>query len=226
MCKYMLKKWLSYLSPIPVKKIPSNVNQRLEVSWQKGQLVLDTKNTNYSYGQLEQVFKRGLKFIGYQKIRAMQRVLNLGLGAGSTVHLLRSEINFTGSITSVELDQAVIYVARKYFALDRYQVNHHIVQMDAFEYVLSCQEQYDLVVIDIFQDTHMPSFLFEDYFVQHVEQLVAVNGFIIFNTIVLTPDDEARNQKFKALFDTNRFSVRLMPTTLEHNSIITIKRLI
>ncbi|WP_060874145.1 spermidine synthase [Myroides odoratus] len=222
----MLKKWLSYLTPIPLKKITSKINHKLEITWQNGQLVLDTENTNYSYGQLEQVFKRGLKFIGYQKIRTMQRVLNLGLGAGSTVHLLRNEINFTGSITSVELDQAVIYVARKYFNLDRYQVNHHIVQMDAFEYVLSCQEQYDLLVIDIFQDTHMPSFLFEGYFVQHLEQLLTVNGFIIFNTMILTPEDEVRNQKFKALFDPNRYSVRLMPTTAEHNSIITIKRLV
>jgi len=222
----MLKKWLSYLTPIPLKKITSKINHKLEITWQNGQLVLDTENTNYSYGQLEQVFKRGLKFIGYQKIRAMQSVLNLGLGAGSTVHLLRNEINFTGSITSVELDQAVIYVARKYFNLDRYQVNHHIVQMDAFEYVLSCQEQYDLLVIDIFQDTHMPSFLFEGYFVQHLEQLLTVNGFIIFNTIILTPEDEIRNQKFQALFDPNRYSVRLMSTTAEHNSIITIKRLV
>ncbi|MDM1044898.1 fused MFS/spermidine synthase [Myroides sp. 1354] len=221
----MLKKWLSYLTPIPVKKISSKINNKLEITWQKGQLVLDTKNTNYSYGQLEQVFKRGLKFIGYQKIKAMNQVLNLGLGAGSTVHLLRNEVNYTGSITSVELDEAIIYVAQKYFNLDRYKDKHNIVQLDAFEYVLTCQEQYDLIVIDIFQDTYMPSFLFEQYFVYHLKQILAVNGFIIFNTIVLSLEDEQRNQVFKALFDPTQFSVRFMPTTLEHNSIITIKRL-
>ncbi|MDH6600133.1 spermidine synthase [Myroides gitamensis] len=160
----MLKKWLSYVTPIPVKKITSKINHKLEITWQNGQLVLDTKNTNYSYGQLEQVFKKAFKFIGYPKIKPMQQVLNLGLGAGSTVHLLRNDINFTGSMTSIELDEAIIYVARKYFNLDRYQANHQIIQMDAFEYVLTCQEQYDLIVIDIFQDSHMPSFLFEHYF--------------------------------------------------------------
>lgn len=221
----MLKKWLSYVTPIPVKKITSKINHKLEITWQNGQLVLDTKNTNYSYGQLEQVFKKAFKFIGYPKIKPMQQVLNLGLGAGSTVHLLRNDINFTGSMTSIELDEAIIYVARKYFNLDRYQANHQIIQMDAFEYVLTCQEQYDLIVIDIFQDSHMPSFLFEHYFVDHLKQLLALDGFIIFNTIVLTPEDEQRNQAFKALFDATHFSVRFMPTTLEHNSVITIKRL-
>lgn len=83
----MLKKWLSYLTPIPLKKITSKINHKLEITWQNGQLVLDTENTNYSYGQLEQVFKRGLKFIGYQKIRAMQSVLNLGLGEIGRAHV-------------------------------------------------------------------------------------------------------------------------------------------
>lgn len=207
------------------KKIRSSINTRLEVTWLKGQLVLDTKNTNYSYGQLEQVFKRGFKFIGHTKIRAMNRILNLGLGAGSTVHLLRNEINFTGSITSVELDETILFVAQKYFNLDRYHIGHRIVQQDAFEYVLACQEQYDLVVLDIFQDQYMPSFLFEQYFVNHLQQLIQLNGFLIFNTIVLTTEDEDRNQKFKQLFDTHQFSVRTMPSTLAHNQVITIKRI-
>ena len=221
----MLKKWLSYLSPIPVKKIPSTVNQRLEVSWQKGQLVLDTKNTNYSYGQLAQVFKRGFRFIGHSKIRAMDQVLNLGLGAGSTVHLLRDEVNFTGVITSIELDETILFVARKYFDLDRYSDKHHIVQRDAFEYILTCQQQFDLIVIDIFQDSHMPSFLFEHYFVNHLQQCLALHGFIIFNTIILTVEDSERNEKFKQLFDPLEFSVRSMPSTQTHNNVITIKRI-
>lgn len=221
----MLKKWLSYLTPIPVRKIRSNINTKLEVTWLKGQLVLDTKNTNYSYGQLEQVFKRGFKFIGYPKIKAMNRVLNLGLGAGSTIHLLRNEVNFTGAITSIELDDAILFVAKKYFNLDRYNENHEIIQRDAFEYVLACQEQFDLIVIDIFQDSHMPSFLFEHYFVNHLQQLLTVNGFIIFNTIILTAEDEERNEKYKLLFDPLQFSVRSMPSSLAHNSMITIKRI-
>ncbi|WP_413513433.1 spermidine synthase [Myroides odoratus] len=222
----MLKKWLSYLSPISVKKVTSSVSTKLEITWQKGQLVLDTKNTNYSYGQLAHVFKRGLKFIGYHKIKAMDEVLNLGLGAGSTVHLLRNEVNFTGFITSIEIDEAILFVAKKYFNVDQYKENHQILHMDAFEYVLTCKKKYDLIIIDIFQDTYMPSFLFEAYFVQHLQTILETNGFIIFNTILLTPEDEQRNERFKQLFDATLFSVRHLPTSLEHNQIITIKRLI
>lgn len=221
----MLKKLISYLTPIPVKKVPSTVSSRLEVTLHKGQLVLDTKNTNYSYGQLEQAFKRGFRFIGYHKIKAMNTVLNLGLGAGSTVHLLRNDVHFAGKITSIELDDAILFVANNYFNLAQYSENHEIIQLDAFEYVLTCQATFDFIIIDIFQDSHMPSFLFEGYFVDHLKLLLNQDGFIIFNTITLTPEDDERNQKFAALFDPTSFSVRFMPMTLEHNSIITIKRI-
>lgn len=221
----MLKKLLSYITPIPVKKIRSPYNKQLEIHWVDGQLVLDTVNTTYSYGKLEQVFKKSLKFVGYHKIKPMNNILNLGLGAGSTVHLLRNEINCKGKITSIEIDETILFIAEKFFNIKALNENHTILKADAFEYVLSCKETFDLILIDIFQDAYMPLFLFEEYFVTHLKRILNVNGFIIFNTITLTQADMERNQAFEQLFESDLFSVRYMKESEKFNDVITIKRL-
>lgn len=221
----MIKKLLSYFSPIIVKKIPSTVSKQLEITYHEGQLILDTPNTNYSFGSLEIVLKKGLKYIGYSKIVQMNDVLVLGLGGGSIIKLLRDDLKYDKQITSVELDPAIIYVAQKYFGIDKYKSKHEIVQTDAFEYILKQQKRYDLIVIDIFQDAQMPQFLFENYFVSNLKSRLNINGFILFNTIVLNKEERERNNTFKTLFETANFSVRTHPNVQHMNELITVKRI-
>lgn len=45
-----MKKILSYIAPIRVRKYASPINGALEVSFINGKKRLDTPNTNYSYG--------------------------------------------------------------------------------------------------------------------------------------------------------------------------------
>lgn len=221
----MIKKLLSYFTPIIEKKIPSKVSKQLELTWNRGQLVVDTKHTNYSYGNLEKVLKKGLQFVGYEKIKAMHKVLVLGLGAGNIITLLREEVKYTKDITSVELDPAILFLGKKYFDLDKHSERHTIHKMDAFEYVLRCQKQYDLIVIDIFQDANMPSFLFEKYFVDRLKQILNINGFILFNTITLNELEKRRNKEYSALFEQGLYSVRSHPKLQKYNEILTIKKL-
>lgn len=221
----MIPKILSYLFPIPHKRITTQVNSQLEVTWNNGKLVLDTPNTNYSYGNLEKILKKGLQYIGFHKIKDMKSILILGLGAGSVLHTLRNEIEYQNPITSVELDPAILYTAKKYFDLGRFQ-NHKIIEGDAFEYVLkNHKSQFDLIIIDLFQDVTMPPFLFENYFVKNLKQMIPVNGFILFNTICLTKENRERNTAYMQLYEMENFSVRKLPLLQEFNEIITIKRI-
>ena len=79
-------------------------------------------------------------------------------------------------------------------------------------------------MIDIFQDTTMPNFLFEDFFINRINFLLKVNGFILFNTMVLDYKDRRRNATYKSKFDSN-YSVRLYPKIETHNELFTIKKL-
>jgi spermidine synthase len=219
----MIKRLLSFLLPVKIHQKKSVYSKNLEVTWNNGYLVLDSENTNYSYGSLQRVLKKGLKYIGYDRIRNFQSILVLGVAGGSVIETLKKEIKFEGQITGVEIDPVVVELATKYFGLVKYN-NVSIVIDDAFEFVLKSKEKYDLIIIDIFQDTTMPNFLFEDFFINRINFLLKVNGFILFNTMVLNKNDSERNFDYRNKFDSN-YSVRLYPKIEEHNELFTIKKL-
>ena len=219
----MIKRVLSFLLPIKIHQKKSVYSKNLEVTWNNGYLVLDSENTNYSFGSLQRVLKKGLKYIGYERIQNFQSILVLGVAGGSVIETLKKEVKFEGKITGVEIDAAVIELARKYFGLGNYN-NVSIVNDDAFEFVLKTKEKYDLIIIDIFQDTTMPNFLFEDFFINRINFLLNVNGFILFNTMILDYQDRRRNAIYKSKFD-NNYSVRLYPKIEVHNELFTIKKL-
>jgi len=219
----MIKRVLSFLLPIKIHQKKSVYSKNLEVTWNNGYLVLDSENTNYSFGSLQRVLKKGLKYIGYERIQNFHSILVLGVAGGSVIETLKKEVKFEGKITGVEIDAAVIELARKYFGLGNYK-NVSIVNDDAFEFVLKTKEKYDLIIIDIFQDTTMPNFLFEDFFINRINFLLNINGFILFNTMVLGYQDRRRNVEYKNKFDSN-YSVRLYPKIEVHNELFTIKKL-
>ncbi|MEC4113810.1 spermidine synthase [Myroides pelagicus] len=221
----MITKFLSYFFPITVKKYSSSISNQLDITWQKGELNLNSKNTNYSYGNLERVLRDGLKYIGERKIKNMDSILILGLGAGSVVDTLRNHIQYENKITSIELDPIVIDLGKKYFKLNELQHKHTIIQIDAFEYALRSKETFNLIIIDIFQDHIMPSFLFEDYFIRHIKKMLRKDGFILFNTITLNQEHKLRNEKFISLFDNTNYSTRIYPKSLKYNELLTIKKL-
>lgn len=219
----MIKRLLSYILPVKIYQKKSEFSKNLEVTWNNGYLVLDSENTNYSFGSLQRVLKKGLKYIGYDRINTFDNILILGVAGGSIIETLKNEVKFEGKITGVEIDRTVVEIANNYFGLNQYK-NVEIVIDDAFEFVLKTKERYDLIVIDIFQDTIMPNFLFEDYFINRVNFLLDVNGFILFNTMVLDYQDRRRNALYKSKFN-NNFSVRLYPKIEVHNELFTIKKL-
>ena len=219
----MIKRLLSYILPVKIYQKKSEFSKNLEVTWNNGYLVLDSENTNYSFGSLQRVLKKGLKYIGYERINTFENILILGVAGGSVIETIKNDIKFKGKITGVEIDATAIEIANKYFGLNNYK-NVEIIIEDAFEFVLKTKEKYDLIIIDIFQDTTMPNFLFEDFFINRINFLLKVNGFILFNTMVLGYQDRRRNAVYKSKFD-NNYSVRLYPKIEVHNELFTIKKL-
>lgn len=221
----MIKRIISYLIPIQIYKSKSTLSKSIEVTWSKGELVLDSENSNYSYGSLQRILRIGLKNIGYEKIVIMEHILILGVAGGSVIKTLIEEIEFKGKITGVEIDADIIKVANKYFALDKIS-QLDIVIDDAFEFVLKTKNKYDLILIDIFQDTTMPNFLFETFFVNRLCFLLRSRGFILFNTMILNEAQNNRNQKYVSEFYENQFQIKTIPRVEVHNELILIEKLI
>ena len=219
----MLRKLFSYFIPINIYKKKSSISETIEVTWNNGELVIDSKNTNYSYGSLQRILRKGLKYIGFERIRNFNNILLLGVAGGSVIKTLVDEIKFKGNITGVEIDPAMIEVANTYFKLNEIP-NLNIVIDDAFEFVLKTKETYDLIIIDVFQDTTMPNFLFEDFFINRVNFLLRKEGFILFNTMVINDGNRERNLNYKSKFNGN-YSLRMYPKVETHNELFTIKKL-
>lgn len=218
----MFKKLFSYIIPLNIFKQKSTISQTLEVTWTDGELVLDSKNTNYSYGSLQRILRKGLKFISFERIQAMDKILVLGVAGGSVIKTLVDEIHFEGKITGVEIDKAIIEIANEYFHLDQIQ-NLEIIIDDAFEFVLKTRDKYDLIIIDVFQDVRMPNFLFEKFFIDRICYLLNSKGFILFNTMVLNDKQKQLNLDFFNAFDASKFTVTKLHKMEELNELIVIE---
>jgi spermidine synthase len=94
-----------------------------------------------------------------------------------------------------------------------------IVIDDAFEFVLG-QKKYTFV-IDVFQDTKMPNFLYENYFINRICLLLKSKGFVLFNTMLLNEEHNLRNKKY--ISDFTLITPLKIPVEI-HNELIVIEK--
>lgn len=219
----MIQKLFSYLYPIKIFKKKSARSKVIEVTWANGELVLDSENTNYSYGSLQRILRYGLRNIGYDKVVNMEHVLVLGVAGGSVIKTLVDEIEYKGKITGVEIDPDMIQIANQYFNLNEIKQLEIIID-DAFEFVLKTKDRYDLIIIDIFEDTNMPNFLFEKFFSERVCFLLKDRGFILFNTMILDEAHNVRNRKYISEINPELFTSKMLPRIEVHNELILIEK--
>ncbi|WP_172919783.1 spermidine synthase [Capnocytophaga canis] len=216
----MIKKILSYIIPISVHKQDSQVSTSLEVLLNNGRYILDTPNTNYSYGSLQRILRFGLKKIGFVRVREMERILVMGLAGGSVVRTLIDEIGYQGAMTAVELDSEVVDIANKYFIINDID-GLDIVIDDAQNFVKTAKQTYDLIIVDIFQDNHMPDFLFSKAFINQTISLLNNNGIILFNTMKVRKEDAIRNLRFIE-YCKQYATVKVLPNVEGSNELLLI----
>lgn len=220
----MLKKWLSYVLPITIYEKKSQISKNLEVTWNNGKLVIDSENTNYSYGSLQKILRSGLYTIGKDKITKMNTILVLGVAGGSVIKTLVNEFQFEGKITGVEIDDEITSIANQYFKLN--EINNYIsISADANEFVKSTTKKFDLIIIDIFQDAAMPDFLFEKEFIFNIKQLLNSKGFVLFNTMNLDEKVIDKNKQFIAAFETSIYTVKEFKNIEVYNELILVEKI-
>jgi predicted O-methyltransferase YrrM len=219
----MIQKIFSYLIPIKVFKKKSVRSKTIEVTWNNGELVLDSENTNYSYGSLQRILRYGLRNIGFKTIQKMNHILVLGVAGGSVIKTLVDEIEFKGKITGVEIDSDMIQIANEYFNLSEIKQLEIIID-DAFEFVLKTKHQYDLIIIDIFEDTNMPNFLFERFFSERICTILKDQGFVLFNTMILNEKHNVRNRQYISEINPKLYTTKMLPRVEHHNELIIIEK--
>lgn len=119
----------------------------------------------------------------------LKSILILGLGGGTMAHLISQA--FPGvEITSVELDPAMVQVAKDYFDVDAIP-NHRIINEDALRVVIEPEKfelreaQFQAVIVDIFLGEKYPDLGKSGNFISAVKRMTSSGGLIIFNRIYL-----------------------------------------
>jgi len=153
----------------------------------------------------------------------MEHILLLGVAGGSVIKTLVDEIGYKGKITGVEIDSEIIQIANEYFNLNQIKQLEVIID-DAFEFVLKTKEQYNLIIIDIFEDINMPNFLFERFFSERVCSLLKDQGFVLFNTMILDEAHNVRNRKYISEINSKLFTSKMLPRIEDHNELIIIEK--
>lgn len=220
----MLKKWLSYILPITIYEKKSQISKNLEVTWNNGKLVIDSENTNYSYGSLQKVLRSGLYSIDNTRISKMNSILVLGVAGGSVVKTLVDEFQFKGKIMGVEIDKDITAIANQYFKLNEI-TNYTPIIADANEFVKNTTEKFNLIIIDIFEDATMPDFLFEKQFINNTKQLLQINGFILFNTMNLDKKGIDKNKQFIAAFEPASYMIKEFKNIEIFNELILVEKI-
>lgn len=219
--KRIFKQYLSYVFPIVEFKGAGEKHAELEVCWCNGRKILNTKNANYSFGSLHQIFKQAFHYFKL-KLYPPDVVLILGFGAGSVYQILRDNYKFNGNVIGVEHDSKIIELAYRYFNVSNDSHYLKLVHKDAGNYLIHKTQQFDYIIVDLFGDLVVPREFLSENFIAHLIYHLKKGGKIFFNLI--ESDKKEREQLLKNLTK-QRLSFSVFEKTIfgVKNSVIKIQ---
>lgn len=130
-----------------------------------------------------------------------KRILIIGLGGGTMSNTL-AQLYPQSQIDNVEIDQAVIKVARDYFGFfENNQIKTY--NQDGRIYIkraLLKKQQYDWIILDAFNGDYIPEHLMTKEFLQEAKALLSKNGVLSANTFSLSELYAHESATYKAVF--------------------------
>ncbi|WP_299363558.1 spermidine synthase [Winogradskyella sp.] len=202
------------------KTIASKYSGILEITWHNGKKYLNSKNANYSYGSLQKILKFGIE---QTKLKKVNSILILGMGGGSVVETLRKDFKYNKSITAIEIDPVIVDIASTEFGISEDE-HLHIHCTDAYSFVKTNKEQYDLIIVDVFIDLSVPDQFLSETFWDFLLRLKSSRGDIIFNAAVKDSKNE-NIQQLIGYLKTKIYKVDVYENVNDTNTLIILKSL-
>jgi len=186
---------MSYLRDIHIESCSSAYNPDMQVLLSRGRYQLVTAKAIYSHEDLYSNFSKILlETIDLSKT-AVRKVLVLGLGLASIPIILEKIDQGAFEITAVEIDEVVCQLAAEY-AYPMIQSSIETVIGEAYHYVMECEDQFDLICVDLFLGDTTPQKFRSKKFLERLSQLTSSSGAILYNTIAYTSIDKKRSKGF------------------------------
>jgi len=130
-----------------------------------------------------------------------KRILIIGLGGGTMSNTL-AQLYPQSQIDNVEIDQAVIKVARNYFGFFEND-NVKTYNQDGRIFIkraLLKKQQYNWIILDAFNGDYIPEHLMTKEFLQETKVLLSKNGILSANTFSLSELYAHESATYKAVF--------------------------
>ena len=188
------KKWLSHLTPLTLEEAGSQQNPELTVALDRGRVQLLSGNAIYSWDDLYRNFDLAFKELRLEQ-HPYQDVLLLGLGLGSVPYMLEKTYGLRYHYTAIEWDETIAEMAARY-TLSRLESSVDIVTADAEVFVEVCEEQYDLLIVDLFEDDLVPPQFETPDFLQACADLLRPGGLFLFNRLHGAYKDQVAAERF------------------------------
>lgn len=130
-------------------------------------------------------------------------VLIIGLGGGTIPRAL-TQLTPQAAIDVVEIDPAVVRVAKEYFRfVDGAKVRSFAQDGRVFvKRALREKRKYDLVMLDAFDHEYIPEHLLTREFIQETRQLLTANGVLVANTFSSSRLYDHESVTYAAVFPT------------------------
>lgn len=130
-----------------------------------------------------------------------KRILVAGLGGGTIPTVMR-ELFPEARIDVLEVDQAVVTVAKQYFNfVEDEQLVNHVVDARVFIKRAGLRgEQYDYIVLDAFSGEYIPEHLLTREFLEEVSQILTPDGVLVANTFASSGLYDYESVTYQAVF--------------------------
>ena len=173
---FAIKRLLSYIWPITPERCVEDRDIKLEL--EQGNLVVNKGAANYSYGQLQDAFAQ---FFMRAEINwtEIKEVLILGYGTGSVADLIDAK-SASANITGVELKPCLLSWEKDYVK----DHSRNVICDDAAKFVTRYTRQYDMIIIDIFDELDVPEPFRGIEFLQRCRDLLSPGGTLIYNFVI------------------------------------------
>ena len=116
---------------------------------------------------------------GLMYAKDVRSILEIGFGGGRTSWYLHRYLPNV-QLTSVELDPAVVELAKKYFGIKQ-EPNFQIVNRDGRLFLSESKDRYDIILIDAYRGPFVPFHLLTREFFQIVKDHLAAGGVVAQN---------------------------------------------
>jgi spermidine synthase len=120
-----------------------------------------------------------------------ERVLMLGTAAGSLLHFLRYYYP-EAAITAVDIDVEFIEQLLDMGILPPAQAGLSYVYDDAARFIEHCEQNYDLILIDVFNGAQSPAWLLERNATNNLFRLLTKRGALAYNLLIDSEHDFKR----------------------------------